>query len=195
MEHAINETKNFLRFKTSSAIILVNPITKLGRYVFDPLLSFEWILLPKQIAEARLCGVSLRTLYHHVHQQSWRRRRSAVPRDPARSERQKRRYRASQALRPPKPRGLKMGDEAAHDVALALVEKARAMSGAALAAAIARQDAESRCRTIAEMTRALQVLAAMDEVKVARARRGARRGGDRGMRRSRRKPWRPMPGS
>ena len=32
-------------------------------------------------ALARLCGVSLRTLYNYVHQQGWRRRRSAVPRD------------------------------------------------------------------------------------------------------------------
>jgi hypothetical protein len=63
-------------------------------------------------ALARLCGVSLRTLYHHVHAQGWRRRSSSVPRDVAKSERQKARYRERMALLPPRPRGLKARDPA-----------------------------------------------------------------------------------
>ena len=43
---------------------------------------------------ARLCGVSVAGLYYHIRKQRWRRRRSAVPRDRAKSERQRQRYRA-----------------------------------------------------------------------------------------------------
>jgi hypothetical protein len=38
---------------------------------------------------ARLCGVSVAGLYYHIRRHRWRRRRASVPRDGAKSERQK----------------------------------------------------------------------------------------------------------
>lgn len=110
-------------------------------------------------ALARLCGVSLRTLYYHVHKQGWRRRRSDVPRDLAKSERRKARYRALKAEQPVSPRGLKARDPAGQARALAAAERAGALAGAALAKAIARQDAEAQARMLALLTRALRDLA------------------------------------
>jgi hypothetical protein len=120
---------------------------------------------------ARLCGVSLRTLYYHVHKQGWTRRRSSVPRDPAKSARQRARYRAKKALQPPAPRGLKARDPAGQVEALAAAERAGALAGVALARAIARQDGEAQARMLALMTRALHELNVVDGIVRAKARR------------------------
>jgi hypothetical protein len=141
-------------------------------------------------AVARLCGVSLRTLYHHVHKQGWRRRRSSVPRDAAKSERQKRRYRDLKALQPATPRGLKARDPAGHTRALALADRAAALSGAALSRALARQDAEAKARILSILTRALRDLTlARDGVAPRRV-----RGKDRVKRKRREYKWRPLTG-
>ena len=139
-------------------------------------------------ALARLCGVSLRTLYHHVHKQGWRRRRSSVPRDLAKSERQKRRYRERKAKEQASPRGLKARDPAGHARALAAAERAGLLSGEALSRAIARHDMEAYGRTLAHLTQALRALAAAD--KAAQPPRV--RGKDRVKRKRRRYQWRPM---
>jgi len=141
-------------------------------------------------ALARLCGVSLVTLYYHVHKQGWRRRRSDVPRDLAKSERQKRRYRERIALLPPRPRGLKARDPDGQARAFAAAERAGALAGAALAKAIARQDAQAQARMLALLTRALRDLAIakglVEPRPVARVKR-------HGERKPRRRPyqWRP----
>lgn len=140
---------------------------------------------------ARLCGVSIRTLYHHVNGKGWKRRRSAVPRDLAKSERQKRRYRERMALLPQRPRGLKARDPEGQGSALAAAERAGALAGAALAKAIARQDAEAQARMLALLTRALRDLAIakglVEPKPVSRVRPKAERKGRR-----RRYEWRPV---
>jgi hypothetical protein len=93
---------------------------------------------------ARLCGVSVAGLYYHIRKHRWRRRRSDVPRDLAKSERQKARYRALKVLRPAAPRGLKARDPDGQALALAAAERAGALSGAALSWALARQETEAR---------------------------------------------------
>ena len=98
---------------------------------------------------ARLCGVSVRTLYHHVNSKGWKRRRASVPRDAAKSERQKRRYREQMALQAARPRGLKARDPAGQATALTAAKRAGTLAGPALAKAIARQDAESQARMMA----------------------------------------------
>jgi hypothetical protein len=135
---------------------------------------------------ARLCGVSVAGLYYHIRKHRWRRRRSDVPRDPAKSERQRRRYQALKALRPAAPRGLKARDPDGQARALALTERATALSGAALSRALARQETEAKARILAIMTQALRNLRAAD-VKAKRT-----RGEDRKPRRRRPYQWRPM---
>ena len=108
---------------------------------------------------ARLCGVSVRTLYHHVNGKGWKRRRASMPRDAAKSARQKRRYRERMALQAALPRGLKARDPAGQATALAAAKRAGTLAGAALAKAIARQDAESQTRMMALLGRALRDLA------------------------------------
>src|SRR6185312_14284296 len=108
---------------------------------------------------ARLCGVSLRTLYHHVHARGWRRRRSKVARDGAKSARQRARVVAAKALRSPMPRGLKARDVEGQARALAAAKRAAELAGAALAKAIARQDAESQTRMLTLVARAMRDLA------------------------------------
>jgi hypothetical protein len=130
---------------------------------------------------ARLCGVSLRTLYYHVHKQGWRRRRSSVPRDPAKSERQRGRYQALMALRGAAPGGLQARDPDGQARALASAERATALSGAALARALARQETEAKARILAIMTQALRDLRAADGAKAKRT-----RGKDR---KARRRPY------
>jgi hypothetical protein len=130
---------------------------------------------------ARLCGVSVAGLYYHIRKHRWRRRRSDVPRDPAKSERQRRRYQALKALRPAAPRGLKARDPDGQARALALAERATALSGAALARALARQETEAKARILAIMTQALRDLRAADGVKAKRT-----RGKDR---KARRRPY------
>jgi len=139
---------------------------------------------------ARLCGVSVRTLYHHVHKQGWRRRRSSVPRDPARSARQRARYRAWKASQPQKPRGLKARDPQGQAAALATAEQAGALAGAALARAIARQDAEARARMLALLVRALRDLAAVETGELAARRRSAK--AREASAKAERAAWRPM---
>jgi hypothetical protein len=136
---------------------------------------------------ARLCGVSVAGLYYHIRKHRWRRRRSAEPRDPAKSERQRRRYRELKALRATVPGGLKARDPDGQARALAAVSRAGALSGAALSRALARQDAEARARMLAMLTQALRDLAlARDGGKAKRTRSKERE--------PRRRPyqWRPM---
>jgi hypothetical protein len=136
-------------------------------------------------ALARICGVSVAGLYYHVRRQGWRRRRSAVARDQAKAQRQRQRYLARKALRPPRPRGLKARDPAGEAQALAAARQAAALAGAALGQAIARQDAEARARMLAILTGALRALRAADG-GAPRPARGARKP---------RKPaadWQPM---
>jgi len=138
---------------------------------------------------ARLCGVSLRTLYHHVHAKGWRRRRSGVPRDAGKSERQKARYRARRAPQPPMSRGLKARDPDGQARALAQAQRAATVAGAALAKAIARQDAEAQTRMLTLMARAMRDIAIARGVVDAR---GRQRVTDK-ERKPRRRPyqWRP----
>ena len=131
---------------------------------------------------ARLCGVSLRTLYNYVHKHQWRRRRSDVPRDPAKSARQKRRYRELKALRGAAPRGLKARDPDGQARALGLAERATALSGAALARALARQETEAKARILSIMTQALRALRAADGAK-AKVKAKRTRGKERKVRR------------
>ena len=119
---------------------------------------------------ARLCGVSVPGLYYHIRKQRWRRRRSAVPRDPAKSERRKRRYRAMKAMQQAAPRGLKARDPDGQAQALARAERASALSGAALSRALARQEAEAKARILSLMTRALRDLAIANGERPKRAR-------------------------
>jgi hypothetical protein len=113
-------------------------------------------------ALAALCGVSLRTLYYHVHKQGWRRRRSSAPRDLAKSERQRERYRQRKAKEPAAPRGLKARDPDGQALALVGAGRAAALSGAALSWALMRQDAEAQARMLGLLTQALRTLAAVE---------------------------------
>ena len=117
---------------------------------------------------ARLCGVSVAGLYYHVRRQGWRRRRALVPRDKAKSERQRLRYQALKAARPAAPRGLKARDPDGQAVALAAARRAGELAGAALAKAIARQDAESRARTLTMLGHALRDVAIANGVVKAK---------------------------
>jgi hypothetical protein len=139
---------------------------------------------------ARLCGVSIRTLYHHVNKQGWRRRRSSVPRDPAKSERQKRRYRALKALRPARPGGLKARDADGQARALAAVERGAALAGPALSQALARQDAEACARILAVLSKAMRDLALARGLIEKPQTKAVKRGTGK----PRRRPyqWRPM---
>jgi hypothetical protein len=119
---------------------------------------------------ARLCGVSVAGLYYHIRKQRWRRRRAAVPRDRAKSERRKQRYRAMKASQPAVPRGLKARDPDGQAQALARAERASALSGAALSRALARQEAEAKARVLSLMTRALRDLAIANGERPKRAR-------------------------
>lgn len=145
---------------------------------------------------ARLCGVSVRTLYHHVHARGWRRRRSSVPRDGAKSARQRARYVAAKSLRPPMSRGLKARDPAGQARALEGARRAAELAGEALAKAIARQDAESQTRMLVMVERAMRDLAIAGGVVDVRGRQiGAKRTGEaRKGTKPRRRPyqWRPM---
>ena len=107
-----------------------------------------------------------------MHKQGWRRRRSDVPRDPAKSERQRRRYQELKVLRPAAPRGLKARDPDGQARALALAERATALSGAALARALARQETEAKARILAIMTQALRDLRAANDAVTAKRTRG-----------------------
>ena len=118
---------------------------------------------------ARLCGVSVAGLYYHVRRQGWLRRRALVSRDKAKSERQRLRYQALKAARPPAPRGLKARDPDGQAHALAKVDRAAALAGAALSRALARQDAESRARTLTMLGRAVRDVAIANGVVKARA--------------------------
>ncbi|MEA2981273.1 MAG: hypothetical protein QOF09_3096, partial [Alphaproteobacteria bacterium] len=136
---------------------------------------------------ARLCGVSVAGLYYHIRKHRWRRRRSAVPRDLAKSERQKRRYRELKALREAAPRGLKARDPGGQVRALAAAERAGALSGAALSRALARQETEAKARMLSIMSKALRDLAlARDGMKAKRTRGKERKPRRRSYR------WRPM---
>jgi hypothetical protein len=142
---------------------------------------------------ARLCGVSVRTLYHHVHAQGWRRRRANVPRDPAKSARQRARVRAAKAARPALPRGLKARDPEGQARALAGAQRAAALAGVALAKAIARQDAEAQTRMLTLTARAMRDLAiAAGTVDVRGRQRRAEMPAQ--VTKPRRRPyqWRPM---
>jgi hypothetical protein len=141
-------------------------------------------------AIARLCGVSVRTLYHHVHARGWRRRRSSVPRDPKKSARQKARYRAATALRNASPRGLKARDPDGQARALGAARRAAELAGEALAKAIARQDAESQTRMLTMMARAMRDIAVAKGVIDVRGRQK----GTKKESKPRRRPyqWRPM---
>ncbi len=97
---------------------------------------------------AQLVGVSVRTLYHHVHKRGWRRRRSAVPRDPAKSERQRRRYQARKAMRPPRPNGLRARDPDGAAVAEAVCREAADHASAALSQASAEAAARRALRVL-----------------------------------------------
>jgi len=145
---------------------------------------------------ARLCGVSVRTLYHHVHAWGWRRRRSSVPRDGAKSARQRARYVAAKNLRAPMLRGLKVRDVEGQARALAAAKRAAERAGAALAKAIARQDAESQTRMLVMVARAMRDLAIAGGVVDVRGRQiGAKKAGEgRKGTKPRRRPyqWRPM---
>ena len=143
-------------------------------------------------ALARLCGVSLRTLYYHVHKQGWRRRRSDVPRDLAKSERQRRRYRELKALRPAAPRGLKARDPDGQAQALAALERAAALSGAALSRALARQETEAKARMLSLLTQALRDLAIANGDRPKRSRGKTRGEAQEKPRRRRPYQWRPM---
>lgn len=138
---------------------------------------------------ARLCGVSLRTLYDHVNGKGWTRRRASVPSDLAKSERQKARYRAMRALSPARPRGLKASDPEGQARALAAAERAGALAGAALAKAIARQDAEAQARMLAMLTRAMRDLALARGLIEKRRQKPRKR--DEGKPRRRPYQWRP----
>jgi hypothetical protein len=127
-------------------------------------------------------------LYYHIRRQGWRRRRSAVPRDPAKSERQKQRYRAMKALQPPALRGLKARDPDGQAQAHALAERAAVLSGAALSRALARQEAEAKARILSLMARALRDLAIANGERPKRARDTK----EDKPRRRRRYQWRPM---
>jgi len=122
-------------------------------------------------AVARLCGVSLRTLYNYVHKYGWRRRRADEPRDKAKAERQRRRYQARKASRPQALRGLKARDPQGQARALAAVDRAAALSGVALTRALARRDAEADARTLAILVRTLRELAAIEGAGEAAARK------------------------
>jgi hypothetical protein len=141
---------------------------------------------------ARLCGVSVRTLYHHVHAQGWARRRSSVPRDVAKSARQRARYLAAKAARRPGPRGLQARDPAGQARALEGAQRAAALAGAALAKAIARQDAEAQARMLTLWARAMRDLAIAAGLADARSRQ--RRPKPAKASKPRRRPyqWRPM---
>jgi hypothetical protein len=142
---------------------------------------------------ARLCGVSVAGLYYHIRKHRWRRRRASVPRDLAKSERQKTRYRARVALRPPRPRGLKARDPAGQARALAGAQRAAALAGAALSKAIARQDAEAQTRMLTLVARAMRDLAIAAGTVDVRGRQ-KRPGQPAGVTKPRRRPyqWRPM---
>jgi hypothetical protein len=150
---------------------------------------YEGCVVPVR-AIARLCGVSVRTLYHHVHARGWRRRRSGVPRDGARSERQRARVVAAKNLRAPMTRGLKARDPDGQARALVAARRAAVLAGAALAKAIARQDAESQTRMLTMLARAMRDLAIAGGVVDVRGRQiGARKAGEP---RRRAYQWRPM---
>jgi len=113
-------------------------------------------------AVARLCGVSVRTLYNYVNQHGWRRRRATEARNPVRAQAQRMRRQALKAARPAAPRGLKARDPEGQARALAACEQAVAMSDVALARALARRDAEANARILAIMVRAMRDLAAIE---------------------------------
>jgi hypothetical protein len=150
---------------------------------------YEGCVVPVR-AIARLCGVSVRTLYHHVHARGWRRRRSGVPRDGARSERQRARVVAAKNLRAPMTRGLKARDPDGQARALVAARRAAVLAGAALAKAIARQDAESQTRMLTMMARAMRDIAVAKGVIDVRGRQK----GTKKESKPRRRPyqWRPM---
>jgi hypothetical protein len=141
---------------------------------------------------ARLCGVSVRTLYHHVQARGWRRRRSAVPRDGAKSARQRARYVAEKALRAPMPRGLKARDVDGQARALVAARRAAELAGEALAKAIARQDAEAQTRMLVMVARAMRDLAIAGGVVDVRGRQIAAKAAGEGRKRRRPYQWRPM---
>ena len=105
-------------------------------------------------AVARLCDVSVRTLYNYVHKYVWRRRRP--DRDPAGPKRERRR-----PVSLAKMRGLKARDPAGQAQALAVCGRAAAISDLALARALARRDAEADARIFALVVRAMRDLAAI----------------------------------
>jgi len=113
-------------------------------------------------AVARLCGVSVRTLYNYVNQYGWRRRRAAEAKNPARARAQRMRRQALNAARPPALRGLKARDPEGQARALAACDRAAALSDVALARALARRDAESDTRILALVVRAMRDLAAIE---------------------------------
>jgi hypothetical protein len=94
-----------------------------------------------------------------VHRHGWRRRRPAVPRAAKKAARQRQRYLAQKALRPPPRRGLKARDPQGEAMAATLCERASALSQAALLRALARRDAEADARVLAILARALRDIA------------------------------------
>jgi hypothetical protein len=177
------ERDDALRARDATSNVALTPLTGEARALYE-----GGVVPVRELA--RLCGVSLRTLYHHVHAQGWTRRRASVPRDGAKSERQKARYRERSALLPPRPRGLKARDPEGQARALVEAKRAAALAGAALAKAIARQDAESQARTLTLAARAMRDLAIAGGVVDARGRQI----GTKTARKGRRRPyqWRPM---
>jgi hypothetical protein len=113
---------------------------------------------------AALCGVSERTLYRHARKGGWRfRYRRAAARAPAppsapRPARTPRgaggRFVAKAQAGAPHRSGLKALDPAGEAQALSACEQARAFADAALARAIARQDADAKVRGLWVLVRA-----------------------------------------
>jgi len=117
---------------------------------------------------ARLCGVSVPGLYYHIRRHGWRRRRPAVPRDANKAARQRQRYLAQKALRPPPRRGLKACDPQGEAMAAELCQRASALSQAALVRALARRDAEADARVLSILARALRDIAALAQPQQGR---------------------------
>jgi hypothetical protein len=110
-------------------------------------------------AIARLCGVSVRTLYHHAHKRGWTMRNAAPVKGGAR-ERDRRRAQRN-ALLPKAPGGLLSRgarDPQREANAHARARHAQTLADEAYAQAIARRASEAELRVLSALVQALALL-------------------------------------
>jgi hypothetical protein len=127
----------------------VTPLTAMARALY------EGGVVPVRVI-AWLCGVSVRTLYHHIKKRGWKRRKAAPVKGGARN---KDRLRAARNARKPKAaRGLAARDPQRQAAGLARAERALGQAEEARVQVHERHETEVAVRELAALAQALSAL-------------------------------------